>query len=252
MKTTLQKYRHQPVVPILYGSVDSKPYVLTLHDMADDQKPREKLLRDGPTILSSAELLAVMLTTGTKKEDIMNMCSRILREYGEKSIASERDPKRMARELGIPVIKSTQIVAAVEMGRRLFEQNASGRRMVRTARDVYDYVKNMRDLPREHLRGIYLDSRYKVIRDETLSIGTANAHIIHPRDVFKPAIEYGAVAVIIVHNHPSGSLKPSRADYDVTEQLSTVGTVLGIPLIDHIIVSSKGFASVMHVTNSKH
>ena len=102
----------------------------------------------------------------------------------------------------------------------------------------------MRDLPKEHLRGIYLNSRYKVIHDEVISIGTLTSNIVHPREVFKPALEYSATAVILAHNHPSGSTKPSTDDILVTKQLIETGKILGVELLDHIIITKNSFASI--------
>lgn len=223
-----------------------KPYVLAIRDLPLEKKPREKMLQDGPSALSMPELLAVILNTGTRREEILNMTSRILREYGEKSIIAQQNPRKLSADLDIPIVRATQIVAAVELGRRLFERNPAGAKIIRTARDVYHHARNMRDLPKEHLRGIYLNNHYKVIHDEIISIGTIDANIVHPREVFRPALEYAAAAVILVHNHPSGSLIPSDADIATTGQLVEAGKLLGIELIDHVIVSNKGFGSIMN------
>jgi len=102
----------------------------------------------------------------------------------------------------------------------------------------------MRTLSKEHLRGIYLNAHHKVIHDEVISIGTVNANIIHPREVFKPALEYSAAAVVLVHNHPSGEVGPSDADVDVTKQLIEAGKLLGIALVDHVIVTKDTFQSI--------
>jgi DNA repair protein RadC len=102
----------------------------------------------------------------------------------------------------------------------------------------------MRRLSKEHLRGIYLNAHYKIIHDETISIGTIDTNIVHPREVFKPALEYCAAAVILMHNHPSGDTTPSQADIDVTRQLVAAGRLLGIDLIDHIIITDTSFASI--------
>jgi DNA repair protein RadC len=237
-------YTRSPIVPIINHS-SIKPYRLTIRDIPLEQKPREKLLRDGAQTLNISELWAVVLNLGTKKEDIMSMSHRILKEYGERSIANEKNPKKLASELSIPLGKATQIVATIELGRRLFERNPTGAKIIRTANDVYEYSKNMWDLPKEHLRGIYLNSHYKVIHDEVISIGTIDANIIHPREVFRPALEYAAAAVILVHNHPSGNLEPSSDDLAVTEQLIAAGKLLGIDMIDHVIVSHQGFKSIV-------
>jgi DNA repair protein RadC len=186
------------------------------------------------------------LNVGTKKEGVLDMSSRIIKEYGERSIINERNPEQLAQTLDIPIGKAHQVIATIELGRRMFERNPSGAKIIRTAHDVYEYTKNMWDLPKEHLRGIYLNSHYKVIHDEIISIGTIDANIIHPREVFRPALEYAAAAVILVHNHPSGNLEPSEADIIVTKQLLQAGSLLGIDLIDHVIVSSRGFDSVIN------
>lgn len=239
-----ETYTRSSIVPIITHS-DTRPYRLTIRDLPHDQKPREKLLHTGAHLLSMSELWAVALSIGTKKEDIMSMSSRIIKEYGERSIVTEHNPKVLAKELDIPLGKAMQIVAMIELGRRLFERNPTGAKIIRTAPDVYEYTKNMHDLPKEHLRGIYLNSHYKVIHDEVISIGTIDANIIHPREVFRPALEYAAAAVILVHNHPSGHLEPSEADLAITKQLVEAGALLGIDLVDHVIVSSKGFESIM-------
>lgn len=224
---------------------EEKPYVLTIRDLPNEQKPREKMVRDGAALLSMPELLSVILNTGSKKEDVLAMSSRILKEYGEKSIANARDPKVLSKDLDITLGRAAQLVAIVELGRRLFERNPNGGKVIRTAKDVFNYTIGMADLPKEHLRGIYLNSHYKVIHDEVISIGTIDANIIHPREVYKPALEYSAAAVILVHNHPSGILKPSNDDIVVTKQLIEAGKLLGLELIDHVIVSRNGFKSII-------
>ncbi len=221
-----------------------KRYVLKIRDRAPEDKPREKLLAHGPQALTNQELMAILLGVGTKKEEVMTMASRILKEYGEKSLLSQKDPAAMARDLDIPAVKAAQIIACAELGRRFFQRNGAGAKTIRTAKDVFEFVKDMRDLPKEHLRGIYLSSHYRVVHDEIISIGTLDANIIHPREVFKPALEYSAAAVILVHNHPSGSVRPSDADREVTIQLREAGKLLGIDLIDHVVVTKSGFSSI--------
>jgi len=221
-----------------------RQYIFTIRDLADEDKPRERLIEHGPASLSVTDLLAVVLTTGTTKEDVLTMAGRVMKEYGEKSIASQKNAKTLADDLDIPIGKATQIVACAELGRRFFSHNAMGAPTLRTAREVFEYVGDMRSFSKEHLRGIYLNAHYKVIHDEVLSIGTVDTNIIHPREVFKPAIEYSAVAVILVHNHPSGEVTPSANDIAFTKQLVEAGALLGIDLIDHIVVTKDSYASV--------
>ncbi len=222
-----------------------KTYPLRVRDMPSQDKPREKLMDLGVKSLSLSELLSVVLMTGTKKEDVLSMSSRVIKEYG-KSIFSNPaiDLKKISIDMDIPITKVCQIIACGELGKRLFDKNINGLKTIRTADDVYDHTKDMHGLSKEHLRGLYLDTHNKVIHDEVLSIGTINSSIVHPREVFKPAIEYGAAAVILVHNHPSGVSTPSESDKTITEQIIQAGRVLGIALMDHVVVTRDGFTSV--------
>ncbi len=223
---------------------DERRYTLTIRDLPEEDKPREKLLKNGPSALTARELLAIILVSGTTKEDVLSMSSRIMKEYGEKLIMDRTDPAELAAELDIPIGKALQMVAVSELGRRFYAKNDHAAPTLRTARDVYEHVSAMRTLPKEHLRGLYLNAHYKLIHDEVISIGTLDSNILHPRDVFRPALEYSAAGIILAHNHPSGSIEASAPDIRITEQLVEAGTLIGIDLIDHVIVSKEGFRSV--------
>ncbi len=229
---------------LLDSSDKGRTYVLKLRDLPQEKKPREKFLKHGASALSTAELLALVINTGTTKEDVLSMSTRVVREYGERSLSSASDPRSMSQDLGIPLIKAMQITACAELGRRFFKRSGTGNASVRTARDVFEYLRDMRDLPKEHLRGLYLNSRHKIIHDEVISIGTIDANIVHPREVFRPALEYSAVALILAHNHPSGSLRASDADIQITKQLVETGKIMGIALLDHVIIGKNGFSSI--------
>jgi DNA repair protein RadC len=221
-----------------------KSYHLKIKDLPPDEKPREKMLKHGVSVLSVSELLSIVLNTGTKKEGVLEMSSRIINGYGTGGIMSDKNPSSLSKNFNIPLIKATQIVACAELGRRFFQRNDLSTSVIRTAHEVYEYVKDMHNLSKEHLRGIYLNAQYKVIHDEIISIGTVDANIIHPREVFKPAIEHCAVAFILVHNHPSGLVTPSEADIAITRQLVETGKILGVDLIDHVIVTKNNFLSI--------
>ncbi len=229
-----------------YGDSESKkPYILKIKDLPTHAKPREKLLSIGPSSLNLIELLAIILISGTKKEDVMSIASRIVHEYGKSALSStDRSAQQLSQDLDIPLTKACQIIACGELGRRLFNKNLSGLATIRTPEDVYEYVKDMHSLPKEHLRGLYLDTHHKVIHDEVLSIGTINASMLHPREVFKPALEYGAAAIVLVHNHPSGVSTPSESDIVITSQVVAAGKVLGVRVLDHVIVTRDTFTSV--------
>ena len=188
--------------------------------------------------------MAVVLATGTVREDVLGMSDRIIRDYGERSILAERDPSKLSREMDLPIVKACQIVAVGELGRRFYDRGQSGFAVIRTARDVYEYLADMRNLPKEHLRGLYLNAHNRVIRDEVISIGTVDANIIHARDVFRPAIECNAAAVILAHNHPSGQREASAPDIEATSRIIEAGKLIGIRLLDHVIITKDAFASV--------
>jgi len=219
-------------------------YILRVRDLPQEEKPREKMLHSGPQGLSVHELLAIVMNVGTKKEDVMSMSVRLLKEYGAKSIISQTDPRKLSSELNIPFVKACQIIACFELGRRFFQKIPHALVIVRNAKETYEYLKDMGSLPKEQLRGIYLNSHYRIVHDEVISLGSLNANMVHPREVFKPALDYSAVAVIIAHNHPSGVAKPSSADIEITKQLVQAGKILGVDLLDHLIITNKQFVSI--------
>ena len=221
-----------------------KKYVLKVRDLAEEDRPRERLVECGPAALSAAELLAIILNSGTVKEEVLTMSDRVIKEYGNKILAFETDPKIISKELDVPIVKACQIVACFELGRRFFQQPKYGQITIRSAKQAFNYLKEMGDLSKEHLRGLYLNSHYRLIHDEVISVGTLTANIVHPREVFRPAFEHSAAAVIIAHNHPSGDVKPTEADIEVTKQLMAAGRNLGIDMLDHIIIGKNKFFSI--------
>ncbi|MCK5027683.1 MAG: DNA repair protein RadC [Candidatus Pacebacteria bacterium] len=242
--TFAQTYQIRNAVSIVSENKETEQYILNIRDLPQEEKPREKLAQYGPEYLTTQELLAVVLGAGTKKEEVFHMSGRILKEYGTKTIASHTDPKKLSEDLDIPLVKSCQIIACFELGKRFFSSKRGDLKIVRTPKQVYDHVSDMHDLPKEQLRGLYLDSHYRVIHEEVISIGSVDANIIHPREVFSPAIQRNASAVVLVHNHPSGIVTPSKADIEITKQLVEAGKVLGVTLLDHIVVTKDRFQSI--------
>lgn len=225
--------------------MDDTRYILRVRDMPIEDKPREKMAKYGPSALNMAELVAVLWGVGTRKEDVLEMARRALKEYGERAILYETDPIRLSETLMIPQNKAHQLIAGLELGRRFFEKRGDTPVFVRTARQAYHYLSDMGSLKKEHLRGLYLNSRYQLVHDEVISVGSLTANIVHPREVFQPAIERGAAAVIIAHNHPSGDLEPTAADQEVTDQLRAGGVILGIEMLDHLIITRDGYKSLL-------
>ncbi len=222
----------------------AREYPFLLRDLPSDDKPREKLLAQGPEALTVRELTALLLVTGTVREDVLEMASRIVRDYGEKNVFAERDAAKLSQDLDLPIVKACTIVAAGELCRRMNEGKGSGFSVIRCAKDAYEYLTDMRTMSREQLRGLYLNAHNRIIRDEVISVGTVNANIIHAREVFRVAIECNAVAVVLAHNHPSGEAVPSAEDIEVTRRLVQAGKLIGIHVLDHVIIAKDAFTSV--------
>ncbi len=229
-------------LPLVHGPVYRIPQV---KDLPDQEKQREKMLANGAASLSSAELLAVVLGVGTKKEEVLMMAHRLLKEYGEKGIAYQKNPHLIERDLSIPIAKACQIVACFELGRRFYQKKPGGSVTIRTERQAFDHLKDMGKLQKEQFRGLYLNAHYQLVHDEVISIGTLTAALVQPREVFRPALEYSAAAVIIAHNHPSGVLKATKADLEVTSKLAEAANILDIELLDHLIIGRDKYVSII-------
>lgn len=226
-------------------------YVLRLRDMPQAERPRERLLEVGPNELLMTELVAVLWGVGTRKEDVLTMAQRTLKEYGETAIGHELDPLRLSEAANIPLNKACQLVAGLELGRRFYARRNGRPRHVRTPDQAYAHVRDIALSQKEQLRGLYLNTRYQVVHDEVISIGSLTANIVHPREVFQPAIERGAVAVILAHNHPSGRRTPSHADVRLTRQLLQAADILGLELLDHLVITTQGYTSVLAQLSSE-
>lgn len=226
-------------------TADTGQYVLRVRDMPDADKPRERLAELGPGELSVAELLAVIWGVGSRSEDVLAMARRTLQEYGQKTIGNERDPQRLAGAANIPLSKACQVIASFELGRRYNISQTGKPTFIRDAKQAFRYFRPMNLSRKEQLRALYLNSRHQVIHDEVISIGSLTASIVHPREVFQPAIERSAVAIILAHNHPSDSLEPTMSDIQITEQLISAGEVLGIDILDHLVITSERYLSIV-------
>ncbi len=199
----------------------------------------------GAAALSAAELVAVVLGTGYGGEDVLQMSARVLKDYGSRAVAQETSPQRLMDSLGIPRVKACQLVACFELGRRFAQADPGVYPAIRSPEDVYGYVRDdMSGLRKEQFRGLYLNTRNKLVHDEVITVGTATANLVHPREVFQPALEHLAAAIIVVHNHPSGDPSASEDDISITRRLAEVARLMDIDFLDHVIVGKKGFVSL--------
>lgn len=204
--------------------------------------PREKLAAHGPEALEDHELLSVIIGKGTQKESVFALAQRLFGSFDREEIMTLKNFQRFRERFSLPPVRAAQIMACVELGKRLFQQPAS-MRQIRTVEDLHQLVNNMQFLKKEYVRGLYVNTRNRIIHDEIISIGSLDANILHPREIFRPAIEYGAYAIIIAHNHPSGDPEPSRSDRTATRELLKIAELLQIPLLDHIIVGKGSYFS---------
>ncbi len=209
---------------------------MTIHDLQKDERPRERLNKYGPSSLSDSELLAVILRTGSCKENVINLSQRILSRFSLKDLSCAGISQLKCMH-GIKEAKAAQIVACFEIARRLESFKDAPRPKIGSPADVYSMVyPRMRGIKKEIFVELCLNTKNQVIREETVSLGSLNANIVHPREVFKTALSESAAAIIVAHNHPSGDPTPSREDIEITKKLVEAGKIIGIELLDHVVI----------------
>jgi DNA repair protein RadC len=207
--------------------------------------PRERLESLGPSALSDAELLALLLRTGARGGSALQVASELLdRHEGLPGLAQAASAELRALP-GVGPAKSASLRAALELGRRLSARRLRPGDPIRSPGDVHAHFHaRLSDAPCEHFLVVLLDGRHRVMREVAVSQGTLTASLVHPREVFRPALREAAAAVILVHNHPSGDPTPSREDREITGRLARAGELLGIPVLDHVVVAEQGFVSL--------
>ena len=212
----------------------------TIKDLPRIERPRERLIQYGPEKLSHGELLAILLRSGKKGENVLELAHRIIKSFGIREL-----PGLTVNDLkdypGLGPAKACEIVACFELGKRLLRDKKT--QIYLTPKDVWEELKDVRNHKKEHFITLYLDSRNQEMKREIISIGSLNANIVHPREVFEPAVRNYAAHIIVAHNHPSGEPDPSKDDIEITRRLVEAGKILGIEVLDHIIVARNGFMS---------
>jgi len=190
-------------------------------------------------------LIAILLRTGTKDESVLQLSNRLLTHFEGLRLLKAATLEEMTEIKGIGAAKAIQILAAVEIGRRISNLNYTDRYVIRSPEDGAKYVMNdMRFLTQEHFVCLFLNTKNQVIHKQTVFIGSLNASIVHPREVFREALKRSAASIIALHNHPSGDPTPSREDIEVTKRLVECGKIIGIDLLDHLIIGENKFVSL--------
>jgi DNA repair protein RadC len=211
---------------------------LKIREMPEDERPREKLLAHGPDSLSNAELIAILLRTGRRGTNVVEVARELLDKYKSFAELSRCSVQELSKIKGIKQAKALELVAAFNLGKR-FAQEPMSQQKLDSPELIHKLLGDeMRMLQTESLRVVLLDTRYRLKRVETVSLGSLNESIAHPREIFRPAITYQAHAVIVVHNHPSGDASPSQTDHSLTRRLAEAAELLQIKLLDHIIIGA--------------
>ena len=221
----------------------------TMRDLPEKERPREKMLRLGARGLSDAELLAILLRTGTVEESALSIAQGLLKEYeqpGGVALLAAARPEDLSKYKGIGNVKAITITAAIEFGRRLYARQASGDiTSIRQPEDAANwYLHRLRYVQQEEFHVLLLSTKHQVLASCCVAVGTMDAALVDPRRVFQEALRHQAAALILAHNHPSGDPSPSKEDIALTLRLAEAGKLLELPVLDHVIIGDGRFVSL--------
>ncbi len=217
----------------------------TIKELPMTERPREKLYIHGPEALSNEELLAIIIRTGNKTDSAIDLARKIL-SRDNRGLVHLRDTtiQELMETKGVGECKAAQILAAIEIGKRINYRDALSKIKITEPSTIANlYMDEMRYLQKEHFKIILLDTKNQIIVTEEISVGTLNASIVHPRDVFRAAIKRNSNSMILIHNHPSGDPTPSNEDINITNRLIDAGNLIGIKVLDHIIIGDNRYIS---------
>ncbi len=211
--------------------------------VADVDMPREKLERLGPEALHNEELLAILLRTGYEGRNVLEVSREIFRRFSVDELV-DMDLKKLTTIKGIGRAKAAGLVAGFELAKRGLNQGMGIEPSITSPADVLGLLTDIKDRRKEYFVALFLNARNQVICRENVSVGSLNASLVHPREVFVPAVGSSAASVILAHNHPSGDVTPSREDIELTRRMVQAGEIMGIEVLDHLIVGSERFLSM--------
>ncbi len=223
----------------------SVEYSVMIRDLPADQRPRERLAAYGPEVLSTAELLALLLRSGRAQESVIRLSERVLAHFGSLRGIAGATFAEFVQVRGIGPAKAAEVLAAVELGKRIAAFVDSPRPVIRCPEDLANLLgPEMRYLRQEQFRVVLLDTRNQVLRSRVATLGSVNSSIVDCREVFREAVSASCAAVAVCHNHPSGDPTPSAEDVSVTKRLFEAGKILGIDLVDHLIIGDGRWVSM--------
>jgi DNA repair protein RadC len=210
-----------------------------------DDRPREKLLLRGAQNLTDAELVAIILRTGTKGKSVISVAQDLIKQEGNLAVLASKTLESLKKNAGIGNDKAATLLAAFEISRRVLSQSKwSNDAKITSPEDVANlFIPILIDEVKEKFIVVCLNSANKIIKQETISTGSLNSSIVHPREVFKVAIECSSASIILIHNHPSGNPEPSNEDIAITKKIVEAGKIIDIQVFDHLIIAGSGFTS---------
>lgn len=218
---------------------------LTVKELPLDDRPREKLLLRGPQSLSDAELVAILLRTGKKGKSVLEIARELINSEGNLAMLATKTVDSLQLISGIGKDKAATLAAAFELSRRILSQPKwFSNKKITSPQDVAEiFIPILRDDNKEKFIVVCLNSANKIIKHETISIGNLNSSVVHPREVFKVAIDNSSASIILIHNHPSGNPEPSNEDIRITKKIVETGKIMEIPVFDHLIIAGETYTS---------
>jgi len=225
--------------------MQEKSTSLSIKNWSDDDKPREKLVQKGKSVLSSAELIAILIGSGSRNESAVELSKRILASVNNNlNDLGKLSVKQLTQFKGIGEAKAITIIAALEIGRRRRGEDVEEVNVITSSESAFEVLlPNLGELQHEEFWIVYLNNSNKILHKAQLSKGGITGTLVDVRLAMKQALEYGAVGLILAHNHPSGTLKPSAADKEITQKLKTAAQILDIKVLDHLIITQKDYFS---------
>jgi len=218
---------------------------MSVREMPETDRPRERLEHVGAEALRDAELIAVLFRTGTRKLGAVGLADELIRRFGDLRRLSRASLQELQEVPGIGRVKAIELKAALELGMRLARHQSSGRRKISCANDVFELLKyEFKEYETENFKSVLLNMKNEVLRTVDVSRGSISETLAAPGDVFREAVRDAAAAVIVCHNHPSGNPEPSQSDLRLTQQLVQAGEILNITLLDHVVFGDMKFVSL--------
>src|SRR3989344_3608007 len=215
---------------------------MKIKDLPKTERPREKLVAKGAENLKDSELLAILLRTGKAGKNVIEIASQILTKHSKKRLL-QMTYQDLVKIDGIDSAKATSLLAAFELSKRALEVNDTNLPTIESTKDAMAQLTDLQNLKKEHFITLYINARHKLIHKELISVGTLTANLVHPREVFEPAMVRAAIEIIVAHNHPSGDPTPSSADLEITKRIVEAGKILGIKVLNHIIITKERYFS---------